>query len=262
MRTNLLPKKEAPKASPKASSKIKKSKKEANKVDMVIAFDTTGSMSSYIGDVKKRVLDLIPTLFEDNPNLQLGIVAFGDYCDMPSKHDFGKAYQCLPLSTDIKGIQKFVEAAKNTGGGDSDEFYELVIKKINEETEWREDAKRAVMFIADCNPHSVGYSYGSIVKNAQIDWKEEAKKAKEMHIEYDTCSIHGNRYPWYKELAEITGGVYSEFQSSSNTSEYIKVANCYRSGLATQDSLKTCAMELSEANPEMSKVYATYAKSL
>lgn len=258
MRTNLLPKKETT----KAATKTKKSKKEANKVDMVIAFDTTGSMSSYIGDVKARVLDLIPTLFDDNPNLQLGIVAFGDYCDMPNKDDFGPAYQCLPLSTDIADIQKFVKSARNTGGGDSDEFYELVIKKINEETDWRPDAKHAVMFIADCNPHSVGYSYRGIVSNSQIDWRNEAKKAKELNIEYDTCSIHGDRYPWYKELAEITGGVYSEFQSSGNTSEYIKVANAYRSGLATQDSLTVCAMSLSEVNPEMSRVYTAYAKSL
>lgn len=255
----MLPKKEP--VAPKAKT-TKKSKKEAKKVDMVIAFDTTGSMSSYIGDVKKRVMELIPTLFEDNPNLQLGIVAFGDYCDMPHKDNFGNAYQCLPLSTDIAKIQEFVKNAKNTGGGDGNEFYELVIKKINEETEWRPDARRAVMLIADDNPHPVGYSYYGIIKNSQIDWREEAKKAKELGIEYDTCSIHGDRYPWYKELAEITGGVYSEFQSSGNTSEYIKVANTYRSGLATADAYMASSVSLAASNPEMSKVYATYAKSL
>lgn len=259
MRTNLLPKKET--TSPKAKT-TKKSKKEAKKVDMVIAFDTTGSMSSYIGDVKKRVMELIPTLFEDNPNLQLGIVAFGDYCDMISRNNFGKAYQDLPLSTDIAEIQKFVKNARNTGGGDSDEFYELVIKKINEETDWRPDARHAVMLIADCNPHSVGYSYRDIVDNAQIDWREEAKKAKELGIEYDTCSIHGDSYPWYKELAQITGGVYSQFQTSGNTSEYIKMSNMAKSGVFTASSFMSMSKELEDVNPEMSAVYATYAKSL
>ena len=61
-------------------------------LDMVIAFDTTGSMAAYIEDVKKHVKDLIPNLLNTNPDLQLGIVAFGDYCDMQSYNNFGKAY--------------------------------------------------------------------------------------------------------------------------------------------------------------------------
>lgn len=47
---------------------------------MVIAFDTTGSMAAYIED------------------LRLGIVAFGDYCDMANRETFGDAYQCIPLT--------------------------------------------------------------------------------------------------------------------------------------------------------------------
>ena len=48
---------------------------EDGKLDMVIAFDTTGSMSCYIESVKKHVVELIPKLFESNPNLRLGVVA-------------------------------------------------------------------------------------------------------------------------------------------------------------------------------------------
>lgn len=57
-------------------------------LDMVIAFDTTGSMSCYIESVKKYVTELIPKLLSSNPKLKIGIVAFGDYCDMPSKQEF------------------------------------------------------------------------------------------------------------------------------------------------------------------------------
>ena len=41
-------------------------------LDLIIAFDTTGSMKSYIGAVKKHVTKLIPKLFESNPNLKIG----------------------------------------------------------------------------------------------------------------------------------------------------------------------------------------------
>lgn len=43
-------------------------------------------------------------------------------------------------------------SVENTYGGDSDEFYELVIKKIVEETNWREGSIKAVLLIADASP--------------------------------------------------------------------------------------------------------------
>ena len=66
-------------------------------------------------------------------------------------------------------IIKFINEAQDTSGGDGDEFYELVIKKITEETEWREGSTKAVLLIADAAPHKVGYSYKGIISNAQID---------------------------------------------------------------------------------------------
>lgn len=69
-------------------------------LDMVIAFDTTGSMCAYIEAVKLNIKKLIPKLFEQNSNLRIGLVAFGDYCDMPRKDKFGKAYQVCELTND------------------------------------------------------------------------------------------------------------------------------------------------------------------
>lgn len=104
--------------------------KSIGKLDMVIAFDTTGSMASYIGAVRQEVSELIPRLFKDNDDLRLGIVAFGDYCDMENAHDFGDAYQCMQITNNENDLIKFVKESKDTSGGDGDEFYELVIKKI------------------------------------------------------------------------------------------------------------------------------------
>lgn len=42
----------------------------------------------------------------------LGIVAFGDYCDMPSKDKFGKAYQVWPLTDDENGLIRFITQAQ------------------------------------------------------------------------------------------------------------------------------------------------------
>lgn len=72
--------------------------KAIGKLDMVIAFDTTGSMAAYIDAVRQEVSELIPRLFKDNDDLRLGIVAFGDYCDM-------KNPQNLEMPTNVSSPQ-------------------------------------------------------------------------------------------------------------------------------------------------------------
>lgn len=251
MRTNLIKKKE--------KTEKKKLSSSDGKLDMVIAFDTTGSMRSYIDAVKEHVKELIPKLFKQNPDLRIGIVAFGDYCDMPSKDKFGKAYQVWPLTDDENGLIRFITQAQNTSGGDGDEFYELVIKKIVEETNWREGSTKAVLLIADARPHPIGYSYGDIVVNNQIDWKEEAKKAAEKGIKFDTLTIGGNQ--WYRRLSEVTNGVSAPFSTSSKTSQLVEAAALARGGEATK-SLYYATMDSFKSDSEMTAVYAAYSKEV
>ena len=229
------------------------------RLDMVIAFDTTGSMARYIDDVREQVSDLVPRLFKANPDLKLGIVAFGDYCDMVDAQTFGKAYQCLPLTDNENEIIRFIKESQNTSGGDGDEFYELVIKKITEETPWREGATKSVLLIADAEPHEVGYSFEQIVRNSNIDWENEAGKAAQLGIQFDTVSIHG--LPWYKQLSEITGGVSVPFRSDNKTAELIEAASLSRGGRKSREMFSEkvmCCMAMGDS--EMSSVYGAYAK--
>lgn len=252
MRTNLIKSKEKPKVL--ADDGI---------LDMVIAFDTTGSMSSYIGAVKNHVTELVPKLFKANPNLKLGIVAFGDYYDMPSKDNFGKAYQVLNLTNDEKKIINFVKKAKNTYGGDFEEFYELVIKKIVEETDWREGSTKAVLLIADAVPHRLGYSYFSKIQNNRIDWKEEARKAAERGIKFDTLTIRPEYSSWYKELSRITNGISAPFSSSSKTSQLIEAAAMSRGGeMAKVMYMTTMDSVMESDDEEMKAVYTAYSKEV
>lgn len=249
MRTNLIKKKE--------KQKVKSS--SDGMLDMVIAFDTTGSMRSYIDAVKKHVKELIPKLFKQNPNLRIGIVAFGDYCDMPSKDTFGVAYQVCSLTDDENELIRFITDAQDTSGGDGDEFYELVIKKTVEETNWREDSTKAVLLIADARPHPVGYSYGDRVINNQIDWREEAQKAAEKGIKFDTLTIGGNE--WYTELSDMTNGVSAPFSTSSKTSTLVEAAALARGGEATK-SLYYATMDSFKDDAEMTAVYTAYSKEV
>lgn len=231
--------------------------------DLVIAFDTTGSMGSFINAVKTHVRNLIPNAFKENPNLKISIVAFGDYCDMQDQHRgvFGKAYQVIGLTDNESDLINFVQNAQNTGGGDSDEFYELVIKKITEETQWREGSSRSILLIGDADPHRSGYGYNG--RTYHIDWRKEVQEAHNLGIKIDTLSIAGKRF--YKEVAEMTGGVCIPFSQSDSkkTSELVEATTLARGGKNTREAFmaKSISAEV-KADAVMDTVYSTYSKDI
>ena len=232
--------------------------KEIGLLDMVIAFDTTGSMAEYIGAVRKEVSELVPRLFKYNQNLRLGIVAFGDYCDMMNATEFGKAYQCLMPTDNANDIIKFINQSKDTNGGDSDEFYELVIRKIVEETPWREDSIKFILLIADAAPHPIGYTYQDYVARNQIDWRIEARNAKQKEIKIDTVSIRNE--PWYKELSEITNGVNVPFKTGEKTARLVEAATMARGPKEARDYF--CEMAESCDDIDLSGVYDCYSNAI
>lgn len=213
---------EDPASNPKSAKKKEVKPVEETPTDMVIAFDTTGSMRSYIGSVRNHVQETIGGLFTNTPNLKLKIVAFGDYCDMIGKGKFGNAYQETDLTNDKDILINFVKNAKNTSGGDTEEFYELVLHKILRETQWRDGSNKAILLIADESPHPLNYKYENFVEK-RIDWKDEANKAKEMGVKIDTLRIHPY-VKWYESLSKITNGTCMDFKSAGKTQEIVKAS--------------------------------------
>ncbi|MDE6239363.1 MAG: VWA domain-containing protein [Muribaculaceae bacterium] len=216
------------------------------KLDLIIAFDTTGSMSEYIETVRDGVATLIPELFRDNEDLKLGIVAFGDYCDMNGPEDFGNAYQCYKLSSNKGRLIQFVRQTKDTNGGDAPEFYELVIRKIVNETHWREGASRSVLLIGDSVPHSDGV----------INWWIEARKAAMQKVRFDTVEIEPQK--WMKELSAITGGRSIPFSSSSHTLALIKASVLSRGSSVAR--AKFDAMLATATDDETIEILRAYQK--
>lgn len=62
------------------------------------------------------------------------------------------------------------------------------------------------------------------MNKAQIDWKEEAKKAAEKGIKFDTMTIEPMYVKWYQELSAITNGISVPFKNSSKTSQVVEAA--------------------------------------
>ena len=230
--------------------------KNVGKLDMIIAFDTTGSMAQYIDAVRKEVASLIPELFADNDDLRLGIVAFGDYCDMKNPQEFGDAYQSIAPTNNENDLIKFVIESKDTNGGDGDEFYELVLKKIIEETPWRDDATKTILLIADAYPHPLGYTYENCVVGNEIDWRVEAQKAANKKIKIDTVTITGA--PWYRELSAMTNGISIPFHTGYKTADLVRATASARGSFKSRAKFDILMHDCVDA--ELCATYASLKK--
>lgn len=82
------------------------------KSDIVFSFDTTGSMSSCISDVRRNIEKVATRLFDEIPELRLSIIAHGDYCDGD------KVISILDFTNNKDEIKKFIQETPDTYGGD------------------------------------------------------------------------------------------------------------------------------------------------
>lgn len=135
--------------------------------EILFSFDTTGSMSSVIDEVKGRLQDMIQRLQADIPGIRFGVLAHGDYCDK----DVFYLEKHIDLTRDIKQLCDFVSGVEGTGGGDPEECYELVLNLAGKFS-WTPGSQKALVVIGDSEPHNPEYDLN--VDN--LDWREEAKK--------------------------------------------------------------------------------------
>src|SRR6266700_776935 len=119
-----------------------------NPIDVVISFDTTGSMYPVLTQVRRKVKAAVNRLMEELPGIRIGIIAHGDYCDPDQTY----VTQHLNMTHDTAAITDFVEHTQATGGGDAPECYELVLHEA-QELAWRPEATHVFVLIGDDVPH-------------------------------------------------------------------------------------------------------------
>jgi hypothetical protein len=166
-------------------------------IDIVISFDTTGSMYPCLAEVRRKVDETAQRLFKEIPNLRIGIIAHGDYCD---RHIYVTKH--LALTTDPTAVSYFVKNVERTGGGDAPECYELVLHEAHTKIKWTPGSQRVLVMIGDDVPHPKAHNPG------KLDWKEEANKLLNEGVLIHGVQALNNRHaaPFYKEISDITGG--------------------------------------------------------
>lgn len=185
--------------------------------DVVFSFDTTGSMSQCIREVRRKVKDVVLRLFNEIPGIRIGIVAHGDYCD---KNDLMKH---IDLGTDSQKIIEFIESTPDTNGGDYPEAYEYVLREV-QKFSWNSESMRAFVMIGDAYPHAKEDN------PEKIDWKEEVEEIKKMGINiYSVQALYsGNAksYTFFKQMASITNGYHLMLNQFSTINDMM-LAICF-----------------------------------
>jgi len=189
------------------------------KTDIVFSFDTTGSMSSCIADVRRNIEKVSAKLFDQIPGLRLAIIAHGDYCDGED------TINILDFTNDKESIKKFIKDAPDTSGGDYPECYELVLHRARE-LSWRPDATmKSLVMIGDAPPHENN-------ENAfKLDWKEEVEKLANRNIQVFSvqCLNSGQReaFTFYSTIARVSNGYHLFLNQFSYIVDMIQ-AICFR----------------------------------
>jgi hypothetical protein len=187
--------------------------------DIVFSFDTTGSMSQCIREVRRKVKEVVLQLFTEIPGIRIGVVAHGDYCDKDDTY----LMKHVDITNDSQKIIDFITNVGDTGGGDYPEAYEYVLREV-QKLSWNSDAMRALVMIGDAYPHDKDDN------PEKIDWKEQVEEIKKMGINiYSVQALDsgsGKSYTFYKQMASITNGYHLKLDQFSYINQMM-LAICF-----------------------------------
>ncbi|KAH3817172.1 uncharacterized protein LOC127880582 [Dreissena polymorpha] len=202
-------------------------------MELVISFDTTGSMYGVLDSVRAQIQDLVQRLQADIPGIRISIIAHGDYCDEHSSY----LIKWIDFGATLPEICEFVKGVARTGGGDGPECYELVLQRAREVLSWTTGSNRALILIGDDLPHESGYTYGG--KTYNINWRDECDALRKMNVKVYPVQSGGNSSvkDVYTEMATRTGGKHLALSNLSSMFDFIMMVS-YR-----------------EANPDMMEIY-------
>lgn len=158
-----------------------------DKVDIVFAIDTTGSMKDDMQQLKKVWLPSLQKKIKSFGDLRLGLVLYRDYGD--SYNYMNLPVKRFDFTDDFDSFSKNLVGVKIIGkeGGDIPEaVYEALYASMHYYT-WRQDAQRKIILIGDAEPHPRPRGFGKISKELVFGM------AQEKNITIDAIIVPDNK---------------------------------------------------------------------
>ncbi|XP_071104824.1 uncharacterized protein [Haliotis cracherodii] len=187
---------------------------------IVFSFDTTGSMSAILDEVRGRLLDMIQRLQADIPGINISVVAHGDYCD----EEMFYVTKHVDFTDNVMELCNFVNEVGGTGGGDVEECYELVLRLVRG-LSWKGDSQKVLIMIGDAYPHEPDYPLNTL----NLDWRDEVQELANMGVRVYGVQVGGDETSetFFQALSDQGGGQYLKLENFANICTFI-MAICYR----------------------------------
>lgn len=228
---------------------------------LVVSFDTTGSMSPAIKQVRQKLRDLVEMMTADIPDLKVGLIAHGDYCDGDN------CIAILDLTNDLEKIMNFIANAPNTSGGDAPECYEYALQTAKGMS-WPKEGGSLVL-IGDDEPHEQNPN--------NIDWRKEVAELLEKNVKvFPMQCLHNphrsRQNKFWEEVSGLSGTpllMLESFSDSANVLEAVAYSaagdEAYKNYKMRYDAevaggLRTCSTSNMVENQNKLEAYAANIK--
>lgn len=186
-------------------------KRRSANLDIAFIFDTTGSMYSYLTEVRSQLSRIIGEVNQVTVNSNMAVIAYGDYCDANTTY----VTKTLDLTSDFQNVQTFVNQVQATGGGDAPEAVEEALFQANQ-LNWRPDSNRAVVLIGDAPPHGVVDSLSNSLYGHDYKVETAALSQKNVKIYAVQCGRDSSTEQVFRWLSSQTNGIYLNLENISD----------------------------------------------
>jgi hypothetical protein len=145
------------KAAPGGEIQARQLEAEAQRMDIVLVIDVTGSMQPYMDQVRARLITIVEALgrmAQKGPQARVfaGVIAYRDFID--SKSTF--LTKRLQLTPDMTELTKFLAnpELRAQGGGGTNEAVCDALFEACQKLAWGDHSYRVVCLVADAPPHT------------------------------------------------------------------------------------------------------------
>ncbi len=186
-----------------------------NFLDVVFCIDSTGSMESFILEVRRNVIDMMREIKKTGLSVNFGCVFYGDH-----EHGRQEVVRFYELTNNEKTIETNFQGNTIFGGGDHPEAVaDGLHLALN--MNWRFGSKRVTILIGDAPPHAYARDSKDDYPNGcpcGLDPLKEAMKCKDENIVIYSIGVSKDRdmREAFNKIASITGGRYFELNEVSN----------------------------------------------
>ena len=174
--------------------------------EVVFVLDTTGSMSGLIEGAKQTIWSIAGGIIErTGGEVRIGLVPY---------RDRGDAYvtRLFPLTNNLDQVYADLQEFRAAGGGDTPESVNQALHEAVAEIAWSDSPRvlKTIFLVGDCPPHM---DYPDDVK-----YPESCALATNRNIVVSTvqCGGYGETTPIWKEIAERTGGGFTQIGQSGS----------------------------------------------